>query len=128
MIILDTDVLIEIMDRRSAKGRAILEKIRNFKEEVATTPINLHEIFYGLLKFKKLNAVKKILELNVVGYDREDAFLSSKLEVELEKKGKKIARLDCMIAAIAINRNAKLYTLNLRHFEKFKSSGLKILI
>ena len=48
MIVLDTDVLIEIFDRKSAVGEEILGKIEGYK--VATTSINLHEIVYGFYR------------------------------------------------------------------------------
>jgi predicted nucleic acid-binding protein len=41
-------------------------------------------------------------------------------------KGKKIARPDAMIAAIAINAGAKLYTNNISHFKAFESFGLEL--
>lgn len=53
MIILDTDVLIEILDRKSEKGDEILQRIRQSREDVAITAINLHEILYGLWKFDR---------------------------------------------------------------------------
>ncbi|MEM2341051.1 MAG: PIN domain-containing protein [Candidatus Bathyarchaeia archaeon] len=49
MIVLDTDVLIEIFDRQSARGDEALRKLIERGEAVATTVINLHE-FYMLLK------------------------------------------------------------------------------
>jgi len=44
----------------------------------------------------------------------------------MEKGGRKVARLDCMIAAIAINRDAYLYTLNTKHFTGFEEFRLKL--
>lgn len=45
MIVLDTDVLIEIFDKKSVVGEDILAEVEGY--EVATTSINLHEILYG---------------------------------------------------------------------------------
>jgi predicted nucleic acid-binding protein len=45
---------------------------------------------------------------------------------EVEKKGKTACRTDAMIAAITINNNAKLYTLNLKHFEALQDLGLEL--
>ncbi len=50
--------------------------------------------------------------------------LSSKLEFDLGKRGRRIARTDSMIAAIAINRKLKLYTFNKKHFEGIR--GLEL--
>jgi predicted nucleic acid-binding protein len=45
MIVLDSDILIEVFDKESALGEEILGKIEGY--ELATTSINLHEIVYG---------------------------------------------------------------------------------
>ena len=75
MIVLDTDVLIEIFDEKSAQGERILGKIEGY--EIATTSINLHEIVYGFYKVKK-EIVKELMEFNILDYTRSDAFLSAK--------------------------------------------------
>jgi predicted nucleic acid-binding protein len=46
--------------------------------------------------------------------------------LEAEKAGKPLDRTDAMVAAIAINNNAVLFTFNLRHFEFLKNQGLKL--
>jgi predicted nucleic acid-binding protein len=124
MIALDSDVLIEILDRKSDKGAEALKLILANGEEVCTTVISLHEVLFGLHKYGK--PVKELLQLPVLNYTKNDAVLSSKLEVETEKTGKPIRRTDTMVAAIAINNNATLYTFDLKHFEPLKSQGLNL--
>ena len=119
MILVDTDVLIEIFDRNSEKGDKALKKIERTGEDITTTSLNLHEILYGLHKYTDHAKLERILVLDVVEFTKDDAVLSSKLEVETEKKGKKIPRLDAMIAAVAINWCFKLFTFNRQHFEAF---------
>ena len=46
--------------------------------------------------------------------------LSAKIENDLEKKGRPNTRIDTMIAAIAINNNAKIFTFNKKHFKEIK--------
>ena len=123
MIVLDTDILIEIFDKNSALGAEILEKIEGY--EIATTSINLHEIVYGFYKVKK-ELIRELMEFNILDYTRSDALLSAKLEVELEKIGKPAGRFDTMIAAVCINRDALLLTLNRTHFERFTKFGLRL--
>jgi len=122
MIVLDTDILIEIFDKKSAPGAEILEKIEGY--EIATTSINLHEIIYGFYKVKR-EIVRELMEFYILDYTRSDALLSAKLEVELEKIGKPAGRFDTMIAAICINQDAMLSTLNRTHFERFIAFGLR---
>jgi len=124
MIVLDTDVLIEIFDKKSEKGDEALKRILESGKSISITVINLHEILYGLTKYAK--PVKEILQLPVLNYTKEDAILSAKLELETESQGKAIRRTDAMIAAITINAKASLYTLDLKHFQPLTAFGLKL--
>jgi tRNA(fMet)-specific endonuclease VapC len=124
LILLDTDVLIEILDRKSAKGEKILRRVLSQKESVGTTAINLHEILYGLHRFAK--PVGEVLLLPVLGYSKQDAVLSSKLELDAEQHGISVRRADAMIAAISVNNAATLCTFDTKHFRPMTSLGLKL--
>jgi len=124
LIIIDSDVLIEILDRKSEKGDQALKQTIESGEEIATTVISLHEVLYGLHKYGK--PVKDLLLLPILSYTKKDAVLSSEIELEIEKKGKATYRTDAMIAAITINNGAKLYTFNLKHFNALQDLGLKL--
>ena len=124
MIVLDTDVLIEIFDRGSMKGEEALERLVRCGEDICITVINLHEVLYGLSKYAK--PVREVLRLPVLSYRKEDAILASELELKLERRGMPIRRTDAMIAAITINNNAKLYTFDVRHFKPLEEYGLKL--
>ena len=124
MIVLDTDVLIEIFDRRSEKGDEALRRILESGDGISITAINLHELMYGLQKYAK--PVGEVLQLPALNYTKEDARLSVTLELEAEKVGAPVRRTDAMIAATTINNEATLYTLNLKHFKPLKSLGLKL--
>jgi len=107
MIVIDTDVLIEILDKKSEKGGDALNRILQSGEEIATTTTNMHEILYGLSKYAK--PTKETLLLPTLSYTKKDAVLSSRIEFEAEKRGTSIRRTDAMIAAITINNGATLY-------------------
>jgi len=125
LIVIDTDVLIEIFDKKSERGDRALRKILQSGEEISITAINLHEILYGLQKYAK--PVKEVMLLPVLNYTKKDADLSAKIELETESKGKPIRRTDAMIAAITINNAASLYTLDQKHFKPLKTLGLKLI-
>jgi predicted nucleic acid-binding protein len=123
LIVLDTDVVIEIIDKKSVKGSAALRKVQASGESIAITSITLHEVLYGLDKYAR--PVNEILQIPVASYGKEDAVLSTKLEQAAEKKGATVRRADAMIAAVAMNRNAPLYTFD-RHFAAFREAGLRL--
>ena len=122
MIIVDTDILIDIFDKQSERGNIALQKLERSGEDIAITSITLHEILFGHYKFSK--KVRDILNINTIEFNKDDAELSAKIEFDLEKKGKNISRTDTMIAAIAINRKAKIYTFNKKHFQMIKQVKL----
>jgi tRNA(fMet)-specific endonuclease VapC len=124
MIIVDTDVLIEIFDKGSDVGDEALERILKSSETIAITSINLHEILYGLYNYAK--PVKDVMQLPVLDYMKKDATLAARIELDVEKRGATIRRTDVMIAAIAINNGASLYTLDLKHFKPLTDCGLKL--
>lgn len=124
MILLDTDILIEIFDRNSDRGDEALEAILGSGEDIATTSINLHEILYGMEKYAK--PVKDVLLLPVLDYTKRDALISAEIEVEAERSGSSIRRMDAMIASVAINHGALFYTFNKKHFKPLEDMGLKL--
>jgi tRNA(fMet)-specific endonuclease VapC len=123
MIIIDTDVLIEIFDKKSTKGDEAVNMIELSGEDIAITAINLHEILYGLYKSSK-KKISGLEQIQTIEFDRRDAELAAKLEVQAEKEGQIIHRTDSMIAAIAVNRKAKLFTYNKRHYQNIKQLSL----
>lgn len=127
MILLDTTVLIEIFDKRSETGEQAYQKLIKNGEEAITSAVNLHEALVGMLDYEgKEEAVSQLLALQVLPYGRSDSVLSAGLERYTEVSGKRIVKADAMIAAIAINNNAKLFTLDKKHFPLLKEKGLQL--
>lgn len=124
MIIIDTDVLIEIFDKRSSEGERAFRRIIESGESVGITAINLHEILYGLMKYAK--PVKEVLRLPVLSYTSGDASLAAELELRAEKSGTRVRRTDAMIAAVVMNNGGKLFTFDLKHFKPLERLGLKL--
>jgi len=124
LILVDTDVLIEILDKNSEKGEEALRRIEDVGEDISLTSLNLHEILFGLYKYADSKKIEKVKLLDVIDFTKDDATLSAKLEVKAEKRGEKIPRFDAMIASVAINRGFKLFTFNKDHFEGFEELAL----
>ena len=118
MILIDTDVLIEILDKHSDFGKELFEKVITSGERFCTSVINFHEILYGYFKYAK--SADELLIIKVLDYTKADALLSSELEVEIDGRKDFDLRSDAMIAAIAINNHCKLLTNNRKDFENFR--------
>lgn len=122
MLVLDSDVLIEILRGDSHLGAKALETLKALDDDIVTTAINIHEVLYGLLRRGK--HLPDLMQIRALPYTREDAALSASLEIHAERAGTPSGRTDTMIAAVAINNNAKLYTFNRSHFHSFTGKGL----
>lgn len=48
MILLDTDVLIEILEKRSRTGEEMYQAVISNGDAIGTTAINPHELLFGL--------------------------------------------------------------------------------
>lgn len=123
MIILDIDVLIEISDRKSEKGEIIHQKIISNGDNVAITSMTLYEALYGFMKFKK--PFDYLCLFHVYEFNKEDAQKAASLELEIEKKGKRIKRTDIIIASTTINRGATLCTFD-QDFLELEEFGLRL--
>ncbi len=114
MIILDSDIIIEIYDKQSKAGDLALGRIEGSGDTFGTSVINLQEVLYGRLKYSK--NIDYIIQLPIIDYRKDDARLAAELEWKTELKGRKIDRADAIVAAISINNGARLYTNNKKHF------------
>ena len=91
MIIIDTDVLIEIFDKHSSLGQKAFEKLVNTGEDIAISSLTFHEISYGLHKYGKKH-IPEIEKLEIISFSKEDAILSAALECDYERSG--LSRID----------------------------------
>ena len=123
MIIIDTDVLIEISDRQSEKGEIIHQKIISTGDDIGITSMTLYETLYGFMKFKK--PFDYLSLFHVYEFSKEDAKQAARLDLELEKKGKRIKRTDIIIASTTINRGASLCTFD-QDFQELQEFGLRL--
>ena len=120
MILLDTDVLIQIMDKNSLIGDKLLKFIEKNKYQIISSSLNLEEILFGIFKRSNINELPKnhpLGNLPILPYTKVSAHITALIEVEMEKLGKKKPRGDAMIASVAIENNIPLFTLNVKHFQ-----------
>ncbi len=111
------------MDKKSSRGQGFMLKIMNSGEEYCTSSVNMHELLYGIEKYSKDSRL--VLQMATLEYTKKDSELSAFLELDAERRGKAVPRMDAIIASIAINNGCSLYTLD-KHFKIFIENGLKL--
>jgi len=119
-ICLDSDILIELLNKNEVVGKAI----ESLEADFYVTPISVFEVWYG--RKEKENISGLLESLHVLIFDRESAFLAADILRELEKNGNVVELQDIFIAAICVSNKIELMTNNIKHFERLKSFGLKL--
>lgn len=125
---LDSDILIDFLKNKPAAVSKFKELSNDGK--LATTSLNLAELFHGVYRSKatfeaQYSALKGFEnQLEVLGFEAQEAELAGKLSAFLSLKGEEIGAFDTLIAAICVLNRAKLVTRNSRHFEKIP--GLQV--
>ena len=122
-ILLDTDISNEMLDKDSDKSQELMLKIIESGEEYCTSSVNMHEVLYGIEKYSRDSRL--VLQIPTLEYSKNDNELSAVLELDAERKGGAVPRMDAIVASIAINNGCSLYTLD-KHFEVFTDKGLKL--
>jgi predicted nucleic acid-binding protein len=123
LIFIDTDALYNILAKNSKKGEEIFQKLEQSGESFAITSITLYEILYLFMRRGK--DASQIHLLRVFEFSKEDAQKAAELEIELEKKGKRVLTTSLITAAIVMNKGGSLCALN-KDFNELKNVGLKL--
>ena len=126
MIVLDTDVLIKLLNKKSVQGQNIFEKMEKNGGHFAITSITLYEILYFFKKMK-MDILPPLHLLHVLEFSKKDAQKAAELEIELENKERKVPTTILIIASIVINKGATLCSLN-ENFNELKDVGLKFFL
>ena len=86
MIIVNTDVLVEILDRKSKIGQQLVEKIQKSNDGFAITAVTFMTVLLGLTKLQK--NIPSIHLLKICNFTKKTAQRAEELQIDLEKKEK----------------------------------------
>ena len=128
MIGLDSDVLIDFL-HEDVDAIAVLKKYRG---ELATTEINIFEIFDGIYAQKQINKEEEVIaglffqSIQILPSSLGCGQIAAQMLSHLKRQGRTIEQTDCFIAAIMqINGCNKIITRNVKHFSAIK--GVEII-
>ena len=112
MIILDTNVLIEILK----DNQSTIEKVQSFNCSLAISSITVMELFYGALNKVEVKKLEKFVALfEIVDINEAISKQSTKL-IKTYAKSHNLDIPDGLIASTALGLNAPLFTYNLKDF------------
>lgn len=112
-VALDTNILIEVL-----KGNTtIVQKLEKEDFHYCISAITAMELYYGAFNKAELMQIKKFISLfELIELDQDISSLATDLVFHYAKSHN-LTIPDSLIAASAISRNIKLYTLNLKDFQ-----------
>lgn len=125
MILLDTDVCISLL----RGNRKVIERRKNFADEVSVSFMNVAELFYGAEKSANPAKNKSIVEqflltVQVINSNRKIMKRFGHLKANLEQSGIPLADADLLIAATALEACTLLVTGNTKHFNRIEKLNL----
>jgi tRNA(fMet)-specific endonuclease VapC len=124
MICLDTNIVIWILNGRSASLRHRLGEQLRGGTSVGLPVVALFEMQYGFAKGGRREQNERLLErflglgIDVLSFETEDAAHAGDIRAHLENQGTPIGPYDCLSAAQARRRGAALVTLNVKEFAR----------
>jgi len=126
MLVLDTDILIEV----EKKDANIIKFLANLKEQHSegislTSPVYA-EFIFGLMALaadKKERAAASLNAYRVLDFDKYAATIFAGIKWDLERKGSPIPIFDLLNAAIALRHGATIVTRDC-HYRSVR--GLKV--
>lgn len=123
MIVLDTDVLIDILDGRMPWTAWFEKELPS--RRLATTAINRLELLAGAGSEGEASTLMTFLRpLAVLPFDRGAADRAAREGLKFRNEGQTLPMADLAIAGICLELGASLLTRNRRHFQRIK--GLRL--
>ena len=120
IILLDTNILIEVLKN----SKNMIDFLNRLDNDFSISSITMMELYFGALNKEEVKKLEKFFyKFDIVDIDEK----ISKKAVELIKKYAKSHNLNipnALIAATAIEKDYRLFTLNLKDFRYIKNIKL----
>ena len=119
---LDSDIIIDFL---RGKEDAV-NYIKNTNDELATTTINVFEVYFGGYKIGKIKDLDEFFSsLKILNLDFNSSKKAAEIASRLSKEGKQIEVKDLLIASICLVNNCVLVTSNVKHFSRIEGLTIK---
>ena len=127
-IVLDTDLLIALL-RGKERAMEYIAGLEHENEELATTTINLFELYYGAYKSgstKRIEAVHSLQRiLRIIGIDEKIAEAAGREAARLASGGMPLDFRDVLIGVAAREKGCRLATCNVRHLSRIEALAIE---
>jgi len=113
MLVLDTNVLIELEARNPKTIDALKKLAKKHGGDACITAPTFSEFYYGFMKKtsgKKTKALEHLSEYCLLNTNTKSSRILAELKHELNQKGKAIPLMDLLIASIVLAHDGTLVT------------------
>jgi predicted nucleic acid-binding protein len=114
-ILLDTSVLIDVLNRRKGR-REFLRELVNRNDRLACCVVTVAEIYAGTKAAEARDTEELLNSLQYFDLDRGAARRAGLLKSAWARKGVTLGLPDVLIAAVAIQHNLVMATDNRKHY------------
>jgi len=123
--ILDTDILLDILNGRPARIQEHARRYRETYSRYTITALTVAELARGLVRQGDNSEwLDQVLgQVEVLPLDAMAARLAGQIYGVLEQTGQGIGWSDCLIAGVALAQGRVLVTGNVRHFMRITAAG-----
>ena len=109
--------------RKDKSASKKISELLNQHKLLSTTSLNVAELYFGAYlsekKEENITAVNQLVsKLEIISFNHIHGKIYGELRAKLQKKGESINEIDIFIAAVAIEKDIKVITRNIKHFEK----------
>lgn len=113
MIVLDTNVLIEIL-----KGNeSTIEKVEAFDEKLVISSVSVMELYYGAINKAEIKKLEKFVSLFKTEHLNEDISVKSMILIKMYAKSHSLDIPDSLIASTALVLGCRVFTYNVKDFK-----------
>ncbi len=127
-IVLDTDLLIALLRGRGA-AREYVSRLEREGLELATTAINLFELYYGAYRSgsrRRLEAVRDLsMILRVIDVDGRVAEAAAREAARLASKGLSLDFRDVLVGVATREKGCKIATCNVKHLGRIEALAVE---
>jgi len=102
-VLIESSAIIEYL-----KGNAKVKEIISNSEDFYVSTLTIFEVLLGKVEENKI--IDFLSAFNVIGLNKKDSIIASRIYKRLRDKGKLIEYFDILISAQAINRDLTLVT------------------
>ena len=126
MIVLDTDILVNIL-RKKNRGKQWKDFLKD--KSIAFTTITAFELFLGAELSKNRDQNMKpvqslVQQFPVLPLSIKSAYIAGTIYLDLQKKGQMIELNDIYIAAVTLEHDAELATDNITQYQRVSQLGI----